>query len=149
MKQICFISILFLIGCNQNNSPSVEFADEFNYSFFDPSRGDSIHCIQVGSSSITPYGDIPLTYIKHELVDTSSAYVKIIGKILNIDNEKLSITFEAKTDTITASIFEKTQSPQSFINRTALFNGEIQLHPKLNFEIESYLVLDIKKAPIQ
>lgn len=149
MKWICIICILFLFGCSGTETQQIKFADEFNYSFYDKTKSDSIHCIQVGSSSITPFNTIPLSFIKHELVDSTHAFVKILGKIVFINNEELTLKFVTDNDTISGELIEKTPSPSSFIDRTAVLNGEIQIHPQFSFRIDNYLVLNIKKAPIQ
>lgn len=149
MKQIYILSILFLIGCSAEDTTEIFTAEEFNYVYFDKLQEDSIHCIQVGSSTITPFNTISLQNIKHELVDTTHALVKIKGHIISINNDEMIILIKIGNDTITANLFEKTNSPIAFVNKPAVFSGEIQVHPELNFELDSYLVFGIKKAPFQ
>lgn len=143
----CFV-LLALIGCNSSN-PYPEYGEEFNYTFYDKTIKDSIHSIQVGRSSLDQYGVIGYTALKHELVDETPALIKIKGTIVSIDNQLQTLTFIVHdgTDTITAISPFKTIKPEAFKNRPVILSGLFQLHPIIKFELDSYLVLGIKKAP--
>lgn len=143
MRIILFAPFLLFIACSNEK---LEYCSEtYNYSFIDKRSNDTIKCIQVNSNLIDEKNTISIKNVKSELVDSTKALVKIYGHIISIQEGFIQFSIPNETDTIYAKLTFDSDFSKSFIGRKSIFSGVIQVHPKLDFKIQSFLVLGVSK----
>lgn len=143
MKSILIVFAVCLLSCK--NEQTIDSAESY-YSFYSPALKDTVYCLQIGSSTIDEFGVVGYKYVKEELVDTTSAYVKIEGEFIESHNQTL--TFLVNGDTLVGQTAFEMKNHSAFRNRKILLAGRLKLNPSFYFKINSMLIMGIKKASV-
>ena len=142
IKQFAFVvTISTVISCTSSTEES-DLIEE-NYTFWNPQTQDSVFCLQIGHQYVNESNTISLTAIHHELVDETPASVKIAGKLINVEKEKIQIL--VGSDTLIGKLNFQMENLQPFVNLNLITQGTLQTHPKASYEIDGLLILGIQK----
>lgn len=140
MRKFLSAGLLLILSCNGSNSETE--TQVYNYTYLDPTLNRTINCVQVNSNLIDERNTISMEAIRHELVDSTKALVKVFGQITSTNNERFQI-ITPQLDTLTCLPTFNYNFPDNFINRKVIAQGEIKVHPSIRFQVNALLVLGL------
>lgn len=139
-KQLYILScITFFLSCGNPHSEK-DFILE-NYSYI-TAANDTVKAINVGWEFVNEHNAISLEAIRHECVDETKASVKLYGKIIKINHNR--ITIETRVGTLQGELNFELPKQISLLNQFCFAQGIIQIHPEVEFIVEGLLVKNLQ-----